>query len=176
MFPKRACDIAASAILSVSATMALAHVTLEAPSASVGSTYKAVMRVGHGCGGSPTLKIRVQIPEGVVAVEPMPKPGWKMDTIEGPYKRPYDDNGTPVTQGVREIVWTGKLPDRHHDEFVFQAYLTDSLKPDTILYFPVVQECEKGVERWIEIPTEGRNADDYKSPAPGVKLRPKAVD
>ena len=44
---------------------------------------------------------------------------------------------------MREIVWTGKLLDKHYDEFVFRAYLTDGLKPDTTLYFPAVQECEK---------------------------------
>jgi uncharacterized protein YcnI len=143
----------------------------------VGSTYKAVLRVPHGCEGEPTLKIRVQIPEGVIAIKPMPKAGWELDTVEAPYKQSYDYYGTPMTEGVREIVWTGKLLDKHYDEFVFRAYLTDSLKPDSMLYFPVVQECEGGkTDRWIEIPAEGKKADDYKSPAPGVKLRPKAID
>jgi uncharacterized protein YcnI len=38
---------------------------------------------------------------------------------------------------------------------------------------PVVQECEKGIHRWIEIPAEGKSADDYKEPAPGIKLLPR---
>jgi periplasmic copper chaperone A len=46
-----------------------------------------------------------------------------------------------------------------------------------MLYFPAVQECEGNkAERWIEIPAEGRKADDYKSPAPGLKLLPKATN
>ena len=78
-----------------------------------------------------------------------------------------------MSEGVREIVWTGKLPDEHYDEFVFRAYLTDSLKPDTKLYFPLVQECEGGkADRWIEIPADGKSADDYEHPAPGLKLLP----
>jgi uncharacterized protein YcnI len=159
------------------ATSALAHITLEQQSASVGSTYKAVLRVGHGCEGAASLKIRVQIPEGVIAVKPMPKPGWDLDTIEAPYKASYDYYGTPMTQGVREIVWTGKLLDKHYDEFVFRAYLTDSLKPDTMFYFPAIQECEGNkAERWIEIPAAGRKADDYKYPAPGLKLLLKATN
>ncbi len=44
------------------------------------------------------------------------------------------------------------MPDDHYDEFVISTYLTDSLKPNTTLYFPVVQECEQGVSRWIDIP------------------------
>jgi uncharacterized protein YcnI len=33
-----------------------------------------------------------------------------------------------------------------------------------------VQECEKGVHRWIEIPVAGKTAADYPEPAPGLKL------
>jgi uncharacterized protein YcnI len=36
----------------------------------------------------------------------------------------------------------------------------------------VVQECEKGVHRWIEIPAAGKTASDYKEPAPALKLVP----
>jgi len=152
---------------------ALAHTTLETQQASAASTYKAVLRVGHGCEGAPTLKLRVRIPEGVISVKPMPKPGWELETVKAPYDRTYDYYGTAMAEGVREIVWTGKLPDEHYDEFVFRAYLTDSLKPDAILYFPVVQECSGGkADRWIEIPAEGKSADDYKYPAPGLKLLP----
>ena len=57
---------------------ATAHVVLESKRAPAGSTYKAVLQVGHGCEGSPTKSIRVQIPEGVIAVKPMPKPGWEL--------------------------------------------------------------------------------------------------
>jgi uncharacterized protein YcnI len=33
-----------------------------------------------------------------------------------------------------------------------------------------VQECEKGTDRWIEIPPAGASADDVELPAPGVKI------
>jgi len=52
----------------------LGHVTLEQRQAAVGAAYKAVFRVPHGCDGSPTIAIRVRIPEGVLDVKPMPKP------------------------------------------------------------------------------------------------------
>jgi len=35
-----------------------------------------------------------------------------------------------------------------------------------------VQECEKGVHRWIEIPAAGKSAADYPEPAPGLTLLP----
>jgi periplasmic copper chaperone A len=132
-----------------------------------------VMRVPHGCQGSPTLKVRVQIPEGVIAIKPMPKAGWQVETVKGKYAKTYDYFGTPMVEGVQEVVWTGKLLDEHYEEFVFRSWLTDSLKPDTTLYFRTVQECEDGkAERWIEIPAEGKTRGDYKYPAPGVKLTP----
>jgi uncharacterized protein YcnI len=169
--------LGAAGSLCLNATMALAHSTLETQQAAVGSTYKGVMRVPHGCDSAPTLKVRIQIPEGVIAVKPMPKAGWKLETVKAPYKQSYDYHGTQMTEGVREIVWTGELLDEHYDEFVFRAYLTDSLKPDTTLYFPTVQECEGGkADRWIEIPAADKSPDDYRYPAPGVKLRPKATN
>ena len=163
----------ATAALLALAGPALAHTTLEAQQAPVASTYKAVLRVGHGCEGAPTLKLRVRIPDGVISVKPMPKPGWEMETVKAPYGKTYNYYDTALSEGVREIVWTGKLLDEHYDEFVFRAYLTDSLKPDAMLYFPVVQECSGGkADRWIEIPAEGKSADDYRYPAPGLKLLP----
>jgi periplasmic copper chaperone A len=164
----------AAALLAVGSVTASAHVTLETQQAPVASTYKAVFRVPHGCKGSATVKVRVQIPEGVIAVKPMPKPGWTLETVKGKYERAYDYYGTPTSEGVREIVWSGgRLPDEFYDEFIARFYLTDDLTAETTLHFPVVQECEQGVDRWIEIPAAGRTADDYETPAPGLKLLPR---
>jgi uncharacterized protein YcnI len=158
----------------LAASSAGAHVTLENRQATPASYYKAVFAVPHGCAGSPTIKIRVQIPEGVIAVKPMPKPGWSVETVKGKYSTSYALHGATITEGVREVTWSGgKLADDNYDEFVLATFLTGSLKPNTTLYFPVVQECEQGMSRWIEIPQEGKSAHDSKSPAPGVKLLPK---
>ena len=164
--------IAAGATLAASS--ANAHVTLENRQATPASYYKAVFAVPHGCAGSATVKIRVQIPEGVIAVKPMPKAGWTLETTKGKYSTSYELHGTTISEGVREVTWSGgKLADDNYDEFVLATFLTGSLKPNTTLYFPVVQECEQGASRWIEIPQGDKPAHDTKSPAPGVKLTPK---
>jgi uncharacterized protein YcnI len=161
-----------AAALFVLSTAAFSHVTLEVQEAPGKSTYKAVARVPHGCEGAATLKVRVQVPQGVMNVKPMPKAGWTLETVKGKYDKAYGDHGNPITEGVREIVWTGKLLDEHYDEFVFRGQLPDRPAGE-MLYFPVVQECEGGkFERWIEIPAAGKKADDYKFPAPGLKLAP----
>jgi uncharacterized protein YcnI len=155
------------------ASAASAHVTLESRQATIGSGFKAVFAVPHGCAGSATTKIRVQIPEGVIAVKPMPKAGWNVEVIKGKYAAEYDYHGAKYSEGVKEVVWSGgKLPDDYYDEFVISTFLTGALKPDTMLYFPTVQECEQGVSRWIEIPAEGHadHVHESKSPAPGVRL------
>jgi periplasmic copper chaperone A len=159
------------------ASPASAHITLETRQATIGSYYKAVFAVPHGCAGSATTKIRVQIPEGVIGIKPMPKVGWSLETIKGKYAGEYDLHGSKLTEGVKEVVWSGgRLADDNYDEFVFASFLTSGLKPNTTLYFPVVQECEQGVSRWIDVPKESGNdghGHDGKSPAPGLKLMPK---
>jgi periplasmic copper chaperone A len=158
------------------ASSASAHVTLENRQATIGAGYKAVFAVPHGCAGSATTRIRVQIPEGVIAVKPMPKAGWNVEVIKGKYAAEYDYHGTKYSEGVKEVVWSGgKLPDDNYDEFVISTFLTGVLKPDTVLYFPTVQECEQGVSRWIDIPEGDHVAhmQESKWPAPGVKLMSK---
>jgi periplasmic copper chaperone A len=154
---------------------ASAHVTLETREAPVGAPYKAVLRVPHGCDGAATVALRIRVPEGMIAVKPMPKPGWTIDTVTGKYPKAYDYfHGVKLTEGVTEISFTGgRLPDAYYDEFVFSGFLAGDLDPGRTLYVPVVQECEKGVHRWIEIPAAGKSGGDYPEPAPALKLLPR---
>jgi uncharacterized protein YcnI len=163
------------AISLAAATQAFAHATLETREARVGATYKAVVRVPHGCEGTATTAVRVKIPDGLIAVKPMPKPGWTLDTVKAPYGKTYSYfHNAKLSEGVVELSWSGgKLLDAHYDEFVFQGFLSGELEPGKTLYVPVVQECEKGVHRWIELPAAGKSADDYQEPAPAVKLLPR---
>ncbi|MDB5541168.1 MAG: hypothetical protein JWQ89_2895 [Devosia sp.] len=159
---------AAAATLAVLCAPAFAHVTLEVQEAGIGSTYKAVVRIPHGCGSEATNTVRIQIPEGFFNVKPMPKPGWDLKTVTGPYEHSYDDFGTPVTEGVKEIVWSGgNLPNEWYDEFVFRGTFATSLKPGPF-YFPTIQECANGEEAWIEL----KGGEDAEKPAPMVKLVP----
>ena len=95
--------------------------------------------------------------------------------MTGPYADTYTLYGNEISEGVKEITWTGELADAHYDEFVFRGTLAESLPAGTTLYIPVVQECATKAERWIEIPAEGQDPDDLASPAPGVRLLPAAA-
>ena len=165
----------AGAFLSIGATTTCAHITLETGEAHVGGSYKAVFRVGHGCEGKPTNLVKLQIPEGVISAKPMPKPGWTIERTKGPYAKSYTYFDSQVSEGVKEITWKGgSLADDDYDEFVVRVFLTTDLPVGKMLYFPVVQECPDGAaERWIEIPPEGKTADDLEFPAPGLMLLEK---
>jgi len=149
---------------------ASAHITLEGEQAAADSSYKAVLRVPHGCEGAATTAVRVQIPEGLIVAKPMPKAGWNIELKEGDYAKSYDYFGDPVAKGVKEIAWTGgNLSDKFYDEFVFRVRIT-GFAPGTKIYLPVVQECGTAVDRWIEIPEAGKSEDDYEYPAPGFTV------
>ena len=152
---------------------ASAHVTLETKEARIGSSYKAVLKVPHGCAGSATVALAVQIPDGVVEIKPMPKPGWTLRKETGTYRKPHQRGGATLTEGVTQLTWSGgKLPDDYYDEFVFVSAIADDLDPATI-YFPVVQRCETGVHRWIDVPPPGQANPELSAPAPALKLLPQ---
>ena len=147
-----------------------AHIVLEQKSAPAASYFKATFMVGHGCAGSATTSITVDIPEGVVNVKPMPKPGWKLETRVETLAKPYELHGKTFTEGVTQVRWTGgPLPDANYDEFVMLTRLPDAAGK---YYFRIVQTCEQGETRWEEIPAEGKTTRDYRTPAAMLEILP----
>jgi uncharacterized protein YcnI len=151
---------------------ARAHVTLDRNEAPADSFFNAMVNVPHGCEGSPTLKVRVRIPEGVIGVKPQPKASWELAIRKEKLAQPMvESHGRTITEVVAEVTWTGKLLDENFEQFGLHMRLPN--KPNETLYFPTVQECETGVHRWIEIPAAGKSRGDYKEPAPFLRLTPK---
>lgn len=158
----------AAAVLTAFAAPVFAHATLEVREAKIGSTYKAIVRIPHGCGTEATNVVRVQIPEGFYNVKPMPKAGWTLETVTGPYAQSYENHGTTLTEGVKEIVWKdGNLPNEWYDEFVFRGTFAGTLEPGTF-YFPTIQECANGEEAWIDVSGD----ENAEMPAPSLELVP----
>lgn len=160
---------AAMAVIA-SQSAALAHVTLATGETRASTYYKAVFQVPHGCDGAATQSIRIQIPEGVIGVKPMPKPGWTLNVMRGAYAKSYQNHGKAVTEGPKEVVWSaGSLSDDNYDEFVFTSFITDFPAGQTIA-FPTVQQCAKGEVRWDQIASAGENPHSLKSPAPMLRI------
>ena len=163
----------AACVLSVCASGTFAHITLTDQAALAGTTYRATLRVGHGCEGSPTTALRVSIPAGVTGAQPMPKAGWVLSTKVGPLATPYDNHGKKITEGVTEITWTATagnaLPDAYYDEFVLRGGLPATAGP---MWFKVLQTCEKGSTDWAEVPASGASAKGLKLPAALLDIIP----
>ncbi|MDB5503580.1 MAG: nuclear export factor [Tardiphaga sp.] len=159
--------------LLLAAGTAAAHVTIQPDEAVAGSYFRGAFSVGHGCDGSSTISVRVKIPDGVLSVKPQMKPGWTVEIKKKPLAAPQAAlHGKTITETVDEVSWKGgPLPDSLYDTFGLMMKLPDSEAP---LYFPVVQECENGVHRWIEIPAGTQKRDELREPAPLLRLKPKA--
>jgi uncharacterized protein YcnI len=150
----------------LAAPLAHAHITVEPASAPAGAYQKLTFKVGHGCAGSATTGISVQLPEGAIGAKPMPKTGWTITTADGKLAVPIQSHGATVTSTVREVSWKGgPLPDAWYDEFSLQVKLPAT--PGK-LYFKVAQVCEKGRTDWIDLPAASGAAS--KTPAPAFEV------
>jgi copper(I)-binding protein/uncharacterized protein YcnI len=144
-----------------------AHATLEQKEARAGATTKITLRIPHGCKGEATHTVRLSLPDGFYAAKPMPKPGWDLTTRTGPYATPYDNHGTEMTEGVREVVWSGgQLKDGWYDEFTVRGTLGADIAPQTVLFFPAVQDCATGTADW----TDTTGSHDVPNPAPKLTV------
>lgn len=136
---------------------ALAHVVAAPGEAKAGSFSAVAFRVGHACAaGDATLKVRVEVPDGVASARPQPKPGWTID---------IEKDGDKVTA----VTWTGRLPDDQFDDFALLMKLPAQAGS---LVFPTIQTCEKGESQWTEIPDPERPGEKLTRPAPTVRLTP----
>ena len=136
-------------VSTANAQVALSQKTFEA-----GVNFAAFFKVEHGCEGSPTLSLRVDIPSDVTVLEVPLKEGWTT-------------NAERVQRRISAVSWRGRLEGGQADQFAVLLKLPSRVGP---LYFPTVQRCAKGEMRWTEIPTSGQAAKDLKRPAPVVEL------
>ncbi|BBK31781.1 uncharacterized protein YcnI [Stella humosa] len=155
------------------APQARAHAVLDTATATAGSYHKLVVRIGHGCKGSPTVEVSVGLPDGVGGGKPQPKAGWQVATTKEKLAEPFrDGHGVLVTDRVAHVTWTGgPLDDAHFDEFAISVRLPN--RPGETLRFPVVQRCQTGEHRWVEMPAPGQRPGELKEPAPGLMLLPR---
>ncbi|MDI4635398.1 YcnI family protein [Pelomonas sp. V22] len=154
---------------------AAAHITLDQREAEAGSVYKAVLKVGHGCEGSPTRAITVLLPPGFKGANPVPKAGWTLKLRMEKLAQPYESHGKPVTEGLAEVSWTANteadwLQDAWYDEFVVRGTLPAEAGA---LWFKVRQTCAQGESNWAAVPAEGTSTRGLKSPAALLLVTPK---
>ena len=135
--------------------------------ATPGSTYVTAFRVSHACGDSPTVRLRVEIPEIIEGVNPQPKAGWKVTVERAPVPA-----GSKSIARISAIVWEGSLDASFFDDFTALFKLPDGVAQ---IYFPTVQVCASGEDRqWVQIPAAGKAWNSVPRPAPVLNVMPPA--
>ncbi len=159
------------------AAPAAAHVTVSASTTAAGAFTVLTVSVSHGCEGSPTTALKVQIPEGINAVTPTRNPLWKVEKEVEQLDPPVvDEHGNEVTERVATVTYTARtpLPDGYRDAFELSVQLPDEV--GRTLVFPTIQTCEQGESAWIEVPADGQSEEDLELPAPTLTITDPAGD
>ena len=127
-----------------------AHVTVTPEEAPAEGYAMLFFTVPHGCDAAPTTSVSVKMPPQVVSATPGVVAGWDIKTKEGKLPNPVDQEGETVTEGVREVTWSGgPLPDGQLQQFPLSVALAGT--EGDAAEFKVIQGCAGGAETaWIQ--------------------------
>ena len=168
-----AAAIAAGGVLAlVVGQSAAAHISIDEPIHVAGAYTVLTFSVPHGCEGSATTEVRIQMPESIPSVTPTVNPNWDVEEVMATLEEPIEvEHGEPLTERDAEVVYTAKtpLPDGLRDAFELSMQMPADAAGQT-LYFPVIQTCEQGETAWIEIPEAGQDAEELEAPAPSIQV------
>lgn len=169
--------LAAGVLLAVAVPMsASAHVTVAPTSTAAGSYSVLTFALAHGCEGSATTSIAIDIPESITSVAPTVNPNWDVEKVAVDLAEPLDDgHGNTITTRTGQIVYTAKAPlaDGLRDTFELSVPLPADAAGTTIS-FPVVQTCEVGATNWNEEQKDGEAEPNH--PAPSITVTEAVAD
>lgn len=151
---KTSIAVAVLAALIVPAT-AEAHIEVEPAEAPAGKTAGLNLVIPHGCDGTATTSVTVQVPGSVRDATAKPVKGWKATNSTGVMK------------------WTGgPLPDHEVQELPFTAKFYG--KKGVGIPLKLIQGCDGGKSTpWLQVVPEG--APEPETPAPVVTLTSTAA-
>jgi uncharacterized protein YcnI len=158
-------------IAAAAAAPASAHVTITPSDTTAGAYTVLTVSVGHGCEGSPTTRLAIEMPEEILAVTPTLLPGWQVDKKMVDLDQPLEDaHGNSVTERVDQVVYTADEPlaDGYRAAMELSLQLPDAA--GETLTFPVVQSCAQGETGWTETAAEGEDPEALERPAPTVTI------
>lgn len=143
-------------LLLVTASSALAHVTVQPNEAVAGSFSRFVVRVPNESEEASTTKIKVSLPP-MASVRFEPKEGWNRQEKIVEFEEPLEAFGQEITEGVGSVTWSGgNIAPGEFLEFGFSAAMPEG---ETTLTFEILQTYSDGeVAKWTGAP-------DSESPA-----------
>ena len=143
-------------------TTAEAHVALASGPALAARSQKITFSVGHGCEGSDTVRVRVEIPAGVTSVRPLFSDFGKPTVIK---------NGTTVTA----VEWTKAAADVLDADEAYYELTLRARVPDaafTQLQFNVTQVCRSSLGVETTVPWDQPAGSTTGNPAPLLVVTP----
>jgi len=156
-------------LLALSAPLAAsAHVEVEPSSTAAGSYSLLTFSLGHGCDGSATTGITIDIPESITSVTPTMNPGWTAAKVLVDLAAPQDDgDGEPITTRVGQVSYTADTPlaDGFRTTFVLSLQIPADAAVGDTLAFPVLQSCEVGETNWADAVVDGEAEPAHPAPS-----------
>jgi uncharacterized protein YcnI len=157
----------------LTATPALAHVSVDAPGAAQGGYAVLTIRVPTESESASTVGVKLQLPPGqpLASVAVKPHPGWTYTTQRAALKAPIQSDDGEVTEVVSVIDWTASTPSSaikpgQFDEFEITA---GPLPMAPSMTFKVIQSYSDGSQvAWIDEAPPG--AAEPEHPAPTLAL------
>ncbi|KAA9089948.1 DUF1775 domain-containing protein [Microbacterium radiodurans] len=153
---------AALAIALPLAASAHVHVTPEDVAAN-GST-RIDFSFSHGCDGSPTTALVVDVPAEAQGATPVVDGAWTITTEVG-------DAGIPTRVTYTAVT---PVPDSYAASVGMNVIFPASTEGESFA-FPVTQQCESGEAPWTQIAEEGQDPHDLEYPAPVILVGAEAA-
>ena len=131
--------------------------------------------LSHGCDGSATTSLDVQIPEEILSVSAARSPFWEAEPQIEQLDEPVTDaHGNEVTERVASVRFTATEPlEDGVSDSVELSFQVPDVEGET-LAFPTIQTCEKGETAWTQVPEEGQDAEELETPAPSFVVEAAA--
>ncbi len=144
-------------------TAAGAHVTLQPEEAAAGSYTVLDVRVPNESEDADTTRVAVRFPPGFAEASYQPLPGWSVKVTEEKLAKPVQTDDGPITEGVREIVWSGgAIAPGQFTDFPLSVQIPGEAG-DTLTFKALQTYSDGEVVRWIGAPGS-------EQPAPQVHV------
>ncbi|MFE9806231.1 YcnI family protein [Streptomyces sp. NPDC005548] len=171
--------VAASAVLTLSAAPAFAHVSVSPDGAAAKGGYAVVnFKVPNERDDASTTKLEVNLPADhpLASVMPQPVQGWNVEVTKSKLDKPVTLHGEKIDEAVTKVTWTADGKGIQPGFFQKFPLSVGALPEDTDqLVFKAIQTYDnKEVVRWIEPQKEG--AEEPENPAPVLALSAATED
>lgn len=135
---------AATAVALCVAGPASAHIHTDPPAVEAGAESTVGFIVEHGCDGSPTTQMEIQLPDGATGIEGVDDAGFT-STVDGQVVTFAGGSLADGTEQAFEVTFTA--PDEPGDTPV-----------------KVIQTCEEGSTDWISVQADDEEEPEHPAP------------